>query len=93
MVRPQVTDEMLERARATIKEAQDAAIEKHSRGAFVVWQEIFEQLEHQVRSYRYRMRSFQSSGMDDDLEEARRQLAQIGQLAEFGLASVETWQD
>jgi tRNA(Ser,Leu) C12 N-acetylase TAN1 len=91
MVRPQVTDEMLERARAEIKEAQHAAIEKHSRGAFRSVRELEKAIERQLR---------QLNGSEDEnnpgyinRKEYAKQLAQIGQLAEFGLASVETWED
>lgn len=90
MVRRQVTDEMLERAKAKIDQAQKAAIEKHSRGAFescgAIVFEIGKQLIHLEDAAAWSTREVAMNNF-------RKQLAQIGQLATFGLASMETWKD
>jgi hypothetical protein len=90
MNRPQVTDEMLERAKAKVDEAQKAAIEKHSRGAFescgAIVFEIGKQLIQLEEAAAWDTRAAAMANF-------RKQLAQIGQLAEFGLASMETWDE
>ena len=89
MNRPEVNYEMLEWAKIKIGETQELAIAKHSRGAFRSVFEINQQLRKQFQQLRQAQDEFDPTY---DLDEYAKQLAQIGQLAVFGLASLETWE-
>ena len=84
MKRPQVTDELVERSKARIEEAQKAAIKKHSRGAFTDIYEIDNALAHQLDQISRAINS-------KNHEEVKKQTAQAAQVLFFGLASMETW--
>lgn len=83
MKREPVTMEQLNHGRFLVEKAMEEAIHKHEAGEFASLAEILGCIERQL---------FQLRGLwGTNPNELKRQLAQIGQLAQFGIASICSW--
>ena len=83
-VRLQVTVGQRRYAKYLVEEQMNSAFTKYGSGAFATQAEILGAIQHQLHQ-------IQDYWNSKDYDGFQKQLAQISQLGEFGIASVEAW--